>query len=701
MLRKRILHSLLIFAFVLAATGMAQTTGSGAGTASATPQPGATLRVFDPTLIDHAANPCQDFFQYACGNWMKKHPLPADRSYYGRFSELYDLNLLHLRGILEQAETGANRTPNEQKIGDEYASCMDVKALDAKGIAPLEPMLRRIDALRSASELPTLVGELQRMGVGVYFDTGSSPDYADASREIGYFDAGGKGLPERGFYTRTDAKSAEIRRQYVAHIAKMLTLAGEPADQAAADAAKVMDFETKLAEASLTAVEERDPQAENHPSDVAKLGAEMTHFSLAAYLKAYDQTATGEVGAPIAGKINVAQPKFFASLNELMATTPLETQRAYLRWHLVHAFAGTSLPESFEQENWHFYAHVLGGAEKQQDRWKTCVSRVDHEMGDALGQVYVARYFPPADKQRTLELTEAIEQAMGQDIQSLDWMSAATKAQAMVKLHGVMNKIGYPDKWKSYKTLTIVKGDAAGNQMRVSEYRTARSLAKIGKPVDRKEWEMTPPTVNAYYDPQENNVNFPAGYLQPPFFSGKEDDAANYGDMGSTIGHELTHGFDDEGRQFDATGNLKDWWTKSDEANFNARAECMVKQYDAIEVVPGVHLNGKLTLGENLADLGGLRLALMAWVLKADDAHVDRTAKMDGYTPEQRFWIAYAQQWCSETRPEALRTQAQTDPHAPDKYRTNTILQDMPEFAKSFSCKQGDAMVIAKPCRIW
>ncbi len=677
--------SILLSMMALAVAGAAQTPQHSS--------PANPLRVFDPTLVDASVNPCQDFFQYSCGNWLKKHPLPADQSYYGRFSELYDLNREHLRGILEQAETGASRTPNEQRIGDEYASCMDLKTLNAKGITPLEPMLHRIAALHSAAELPALAGDLQRMGVRVYFDMGSSPDYADSTREIAFYDAGGKGLPEKGFYTRTDAKSVEIRKQYVAHMAKMLTLAGEPAAKADADAANILEFETKLADASLSATEERDPQAENHPSDVSTLGGQMSHFSLAAYLKAF--------GGPASGKINVTQPKFFAALNELIATTPLETQRAYLRWHLLHTFAATSLPESFEQENWHFYSHILGGAEKQQDRWKTCVSRVDREMGDALGQVYVQRYFPPQDKQRTLELTQAIEQAMGQDIQSLDWMSPATKAQAMIKLHGVMNKIGYPDKWKSYQTLTIVKGDALGNQMRVGEYKTRRDLAKIGKPVDRAEWQMTPPTVNAYYDPQENNVNFPAGYLQPPFFSSKEDDAANYGDMGSTIGHELTHGFDDEGRQFDATGNLKDWWTKKDETQFTDRAACMVKQYDAIEVVPGVHLNGKLTLGENLADLGGLRLALMAWLQKADEAHVDMQSKMDGYTPEQRFWIAYAQQWCSQTRPEALRTQAQTDPHAPDKYRTNTILQDMPEFARSFACKKGDAMVIAQPCRIW
>ena len=693
-----------VVAFVVTATGMAQTAKSSAGSgraetgdagsgAGGSGKASSTLRVFDPTLIDRTVNPCQDFYQYSCGGWLKKHPLPADQSYYGRFSELYDLNREHLRGILEQSETGSNRTPNEQKIGDEYASCMDVTALNEKGITPLQRVLDQIAALKNFRQLPSLVGVLQRMGVGVFFDMGSSPDYANSTQMIAFYDAGGKGLPERGFYTRADAKSAEIRSEYVAHIAKMLTLAGEPADKSHQDAAAVMAFETKLAEASLTATEERDPQAVNHPSDVATLSRQMTHFSLPDYLKAY--------GGPASGKINVTQPKFYAAVNELVATTPIETLRAYMRWHVLHSYAATSLPESFEQENWHFYAHILNGAEKQQDRWKTCTSRVDHEMGDALGQVYVARYFPPSDKQRTLDLTLAIEQAMSRDIDSLDWMSAETKAQAKIKLHGVMNKIGYPDKWKSYAKLTIVKDDAAGNQMRVQEFSVARDLAKIGKPVDRSEWEMTPPTVNAYYDPQENNVNFPAGYLQPPFFSSKEDDAANYGDMGSTIGHELTHGFDDEGRQFDASGNLKDWWTKNDEEKFTARAACMVKQYDAIEAVPGVHLNGKLTLGENLADLGGLKLALMAWLLKTEEKHVDMSATMDGYTPEQRFWIAYAQQWCSQTRPEALRTQAETDPHAPDKYRTNTVLQDMPEFGRSFSCKKGDAMVIAEPCSIW
>jgi putative endopeptidase len=399
--------------------------------------------------------------------------------------------------------------------------------------------------------------------------------------------------------------------------------------------------------------------------------------------------------------VNDEQPKFIAEFNTLVGDTPLEQVKTYLRWRLLHAYASTSMPESIETESWNFYAHILNGAEQQQDRWKRCNSRVDREMGEALGQVFVDKYFPPAEKQRELDMTLTIEQAMDKDIDNLDWMSAETKVKAKEKLHTVMNKVGYPDKWRDYSTLKIVRGDALGNQERVREFDHARFMAKIGKPVDKGEWYMSPPTVNAYYDAQENNVNFPAGYFQPPFFSDKEDDAANYGDMGSTIGHELTHGFDDEGRQFDKDGNLKDWWTKDDEQKFNDRAQCMVKQYDAIEAVPGVHLNGKLTLGENLADLGGLWLAWLAWLDKAEAAHVDMKAETDGYTPDQRFWIAYAQQWCTQTRPERLRSQAHGDPHAPDEYRTNTVLSDLPEFAKSFSCRKTAAMVAPTPCRVW
>jgi endothelin-converting enzyme/putative endopeptidase len=658
--------------------------------APATPE----LRVFDPALVDKAIDPCDNFYRYSCNGWFKRNPLPADQTSYGRFTELFELNRLHLKQILEDNSAPlATRTANEQKIGDEYASCMDTAAIDKAGIAPLQPELDRIAALKSPKELPALLAHLHTIGVNAFFGLTSSQDFADASLVISYYSAGGLGLPERDYYTRTDAKTTEQRQQYVAHVRKMFLLAGEPEAQAAKDADIVMAIETRLAKVSLTITEEREPQNLNHPTDVVSLGKVLTHFSLADYVVADH--------APSAGKANNEQPKFLAEFNTLLADTPLEQVRTYLRWHLLHTYATTSLPESFEAETWNFYSHTLNGAEKQQERWKRCTSRIDREMGEALGQVYVGKYFPPAEKQRALDMTLAIEQTMNKDIDSLDWMSAETKVRAKEKLITVMNKIGYPDKWRDYSTLTIVRGEALGNQMRVRAFDHARNLAKIGKPVDKGEWYMSPPTVNAYYDAQQNNVNFPAGYFQPPFFSDKEDDAANYGDMGSTVGHELTHGFDDEGRQYDKDGNLKNWWTKDDEKNFNERADCMVKQYDAIEAVPGVHLQGKLTLGENLADLGGLWLAWLAWLDKAHAAHVDMNAITDGYTPEQRFWIAYAQQWCTQTRPEQLRSQAQGDPHAPDEYRTNTVLQDLPEFAKSFSCKKTDKMVIAKPCRVW
>jgi endothelin-converting enzyme/putative endopeptidase len=666
-------------------------TPAGAPSAAA---PVTELRVFDASLIDQSVDPCENFYKFSCNQWFKRNPLPADQTHYGRDTELFELNRLRLKQILEDASAASPaRSANEQKIGDEYASCMDTAAVNKLGLTALEPELDRIAALKSAADLPALLGHLHTMGVNVFFGMGSNQDFADSNSVISYFSAGGLGLPERDYYTRTDAKSVEQRKQYVDHVRKMFALAGELDAQATKDAETVLAIETRLAKASFTITEQRDPQNLNHPTDVAKFSKELTHFSLADYVAA--------AHAPAAGKANDAEPKFFAEFNALVADTPMDQIRAYLRWHLLHAYAGTSLPESFDEETWNFYAHTLNGAEKQQERWKRCTRRVDEEVGEALGQVYVAKYFPPAEKQRALEMALAVEQAMDKDIDGLDWMSPATKVKAKEKLRAVMNKIGYPDKWRDYSNLAIVRGDSLGNEMRAREFEFARDLAKIGKPVDKNEWEMTPPTVNAYYDPQMNNVNFPAGIMQAPFFSGKEDDAANYGDMGGVVGHELTHGFDDQGRQFDKDGNLKDWWTKDDEQKFNDRAECMVKQYDAIEAVPGVHLNGKLTLGENLADLGGLRLAWLAWLDKAQATHADMAAAIDSFTPEQRFWIAYAQGWCTEARPEQLRTQAQTDPHSPEEYRTNSVLQDLPEFAKSFRCKKTDKMVAEKPCRVW
>lgn len=652
------------------------------------------LHVFDPSLIDKSVDPCENFYRYSCNGWFKRNPLPPDQTAYGRFTELYELNRQHLRQILEQAALPSpSHSANEQKIGDEYATCMDTATIDENGIKPLQPELDRIAAMKSTADLPAVLAHLHTIGVNAFFDFSPNQDFANANQVIPFYGAGGLGLPERDYYTRTDEKSVEQRQQYVDHVRKIFVLAGEPEEQAQKDADTVLNIETRLAKASLTVTEQRDPQNLNHPTDVASFSKELTHFSLPEYVAA--------VRAPSSGDVIDTEPKYFGEFNAIVADVSLEQIKTYLRWHLLHTYAGTSLPEDFEQESWNFYSHILNGAEKQQERWKRCVTRVDHELGEALGQVYVARYFPRDAKERALEMTLSIEQEMSKDIDSLDWMSPATKVKAKDKLHTVMNKVGYPDKWRDYSKLQIVRGDALGNSERAHTFDFDRELAKIGKPVDKGEWYMSPPTVDAYYDPQQNNVNFPAGYFQPPFFSNKEDDAANYGDMGSTIGHELTHGFDDEGRQYDKDGNLKDWWTKEDEQKFNDRAECMVKQYDAIEAVPGVHLNGKLTLGENIADLGGLWLAWLAWLDTAQTSHIDMNAKTEGYTPDQRFWIAYAQQWCTQTRPEQLRTQAQTDPHAPDEYRANTVLSDLPDFAKSFSCKKPAPMVSANPCRVW
>ena len=689
--RSVIVPAAVIAAGLLAAPALCQTAVPAASPATA--QAAHELRVFDPSLIDKTVDPCENFYRFSCNGWFQHNPLPADQAAYGRFTELAELNRLHLKQILEETSAPvASRSANEQKIGDEYASCMDTATVNKLGLAPLKPELRRIARLKSRKKLPALLAHLHSIGVHAFFDMGSNQDFADSTAVISFYGAGGLGLPERDYYTRTDAKSVEQRQQYAAHVKKIFMLAGEPEAQAAKDAETVLAIETRLAKASLTITEQRDPQNLNHPTDVLSFQKELTHFSLSEYVSA--------THAPAVGKTNDMEPKFFAEFNALMADTPIAQIRTYLRWHLLHAYAGTSLPESFDQENWEFYAHTLNGAEKQQERWKRCTRRVDQELGEALGQVYVARYFPPAEKQRTLDMTLAIEQAMDKDIDGLDWMSAATKIKAKEKLRGVMNKIGYPEKWRDYSTLTIVRGDALGNQMRVHAFDEARELAKIGKPVDKLEWQMTPPTVNAYYDPQMNNVNFPAGFLQPPFFSGKEDDAANYGDMGSTIGHELTHGFDDQGRQFDKDGNLKDWWTKEDREKFDARTKCVADQYSGYVAVEDVHVNGELTLGENVADLGGEILAYMAWKDKTKDMHL---ATADGLTPEQRFFVGFAQWDCANERPEDLRMRAMTDPHSPAQYRINGVVVNMPEYQQAFGCKAGQPMVRPsdKVCKVW
>jgi putative endopeptidase len=656
------------------------------------------LHALDPKLMDTTADPCVDFYQYSCGGWVKENPIPQDESSYGRFSELMDENRLVLKAILEKAAAGgAGRSSNEQKIGDYYAGCMNVDAVNEAGLKPLQPLLDRIAALTSKDQLPELIAYLDGVGVNSLFSFGSEQDYRDATQQIAMVDQTELGLPEKGYYERKDDKSVELRKQYVAHVARIFALLGETQQQAQKDAATVLKLETALAGYSLSNVERRDPASLYHKMDLVKFDSSTPAFHFAQFLRA--------VQAPPVESLNVAEPAYFAGLNQMLSSTNLDEWKTYLRWALIQHLPSTALPEALDKETFDFYGKVLEGQPEQKTRWKRCVSETDDALGEALGQVFVEQRFSPEDKQRTLKLTQDVEAAMGRDIEQLDWMSAATKSRAEEKLHAVANKIGYPDKWRDYSTLTVTRGDALGNALRAATFEEKRDVAKIGKPMDRGEWEMSPPTVNAYYSPQMNDINFPAGILQPPFFDHSQDDAVNYGSVGSVIGHELTHGFDDEGRQFDGKGNFEDWWTPADSKQFTERADCVVNEFNGFVAVDDLHVNGKLTLGENLADLGGLKLAFLAYLDRAQKGGVDLqqkgSAEYGDLTPDQQFFVAFGQHWCENIRPEDLRLGIETDPHAPAKFRANGVVSNLPEFQKAFSCKAGQPMAPVKRCTIW
>ncbi|HEY7790684.1 MAG TPA: M13 family metallopeptidase [Vicinamibacterales bacterium] len=648
------------------------------------------IKAFDPAVMDTSASPCTDFFEYACGSWMKNNPIPADQSRWGRFNELADHNRDVLHEILDQAaKPDPNRDADSQKIGDYYAACMDQSAIDAAGVKPLQGELARIAAITSKAELPAEIAHLQVIGASPLFQFGSEQDFKDASEVIAGVDQGGLGLPDRSYYLKEDARSADLRTKYVAHLQKVFSLIGEPDTAAAADAKSVMTLETALARVSLDNVDRRDPAKIYHKMTREQLVGLSPDFSWAVYFKAVD--------APPVASFNVAVPDFVTGMDQVIRTTPLPELKAYLRWQLVHS-AASLLPTAFVDENFDFYGQTLTGAREIQPRWKRCVRFVDGDLGDALGRKFVERTFGADGKARTLKMVEALETSLGQDIDQLPWMTDATKQQAIVKLKAIANKIGYPDHWRDYGTLRIARTDALGNSMRSNQFEFRRDLDKIGKPVDRGEWEMTPPTVNAYYSPQMNDINFPAGILQPPFFDKSADDAVNFGGIGAVIGHEMTHGFDDEGRQFDAHGNLHDWWTAQDAKQFEERTACLVNQYDRYTPIDDVHVNGKLTLGENTADNGGVRIALMA-LESVLDGQTKQT--IDGFTPEQRFFISYGQLWCENTRPETARLYARIDPHSPGRFRVNGVLSNMPEFQKAFGCKDTDPMVKHPACRVW
>lgn len=670
-------------AFVLSLLLVSAAHAQDASTASTVHPP-----VLDVTSIDSSVDPCTDFFAYSCGGWLKQNPIPPDKTSWSAAAKLQDDNKVLLRGILEEAGAGgASRDPVKQKIGDYYAACMDEKAVEAAGAKPLQAGLERIGGMHSLRDMARVASGM--LGQGVLFDFQSDQDFKNSSQVIAEVDQSGLGLPDRDYYLKTDAKSLELRQAYVAHMQKMLELLGDAPAVAAAEAQSILRIETALAKGSLTQVERRDPKLLYHKMS----RHELEELSPSFRWKEYFALA----GQPGLRSLNVTAPEFLKAMDATLKKEDLESWQAYLRWHLVHANA-LYLSSAFVDADFDFFGKTLGGAQELEPRWQRCVGYVDNDLGEALGQAYVQRAFPPEAKQHAQKMVKQIEEAMQQDIDGLPWMSPATRQQALEKLHALANKIGYPDKWRDYSALNIAPDDYMGNVLRARVFEFHRQIAKIGKPVDRGEWSMSPPTVNAYYNPQINDINFPAGILQPPFFDPRADDAPNYGDTGATIGHELTHAFDDEGRQFDAQGNLRDWWMAEDSKQFDQRAGCIADQYSHYVAVDDIKVNGELTMGENVADLGGLMLAYMAW---KSETRGQKLESIDGFTPEQRFFIGYGQAWCSNTRDETKRMWATIDPHSPDKYRANGVVSNTPEFQQAFQCKAGSPMVRQKRCRVW
>ena len=646
---------------------------------------------FDTANLDKTCKPCDDFYRFAMGGWMNSNPIPPEYPSWGTFAQLADKNQQNLKQILEAA-AAAQAAPgsNEQKIGDFYASCMDTTAIDSAGIKPLEPDLGRIAAIKNLADLQAEAERLHSRRIGALFRFGSNQDAKDSTRVIGGAFQGGLGLPEREYYLKSDDKSKQLREAYTKHVAKMFELLGDPADQSDAQAAVILKIETVLATASMKNTDLRDPDKTYHKMTLATLKTLTPNFSWEAYFRS--------AGLPELKEINVGQPDFFKALDAQLAATPIDDWKIYLRWHLVHS-AAPGLPEKFVAEDFDFNGKTLTGAKEIQPRWKRCVQATDRSLGEALGQVYVQKHFPPEAKARAREMVRNLIAALHDDLQTLPWMGPDTRAQATAKLQAFGVKIGYTDKWRDYSALKIDRRSYAENQMRSAEFDVARVLEKIGKPVDRTEWGMTPPTVNAYNSSSMNEIVFPAGIMQPPFYDPKADDAVNYGGIGAVIGHEITHGFDDHGSKFDLNGNLKDWWSADDLKNFKERAACVSDQFDGYVVDGDLHENGKLVLGESIADLGGLAIAYAAY--EKSLVGKPRPSDKDGFTPEQRLFLGWAQVWGANQRIEYARLMANTNPHPLSKFRANGPLSNMAEFAKAFGCKKGEPMVREQTCKIW
>ncbi|OUJ73317.1 peptidase M13 [Hymenobacter crusticola] len=671
------------------ATAPAATTNPTASTTATADVKGVGLAIEN---IDKSVSPCDNFFQYASGNWLKNNPIPASESRWGSFNELGNKNALVQRQILDEAAANRNapKGSNAQKVGDFYASAMDSAAIEQAGLTYLKPELDRIAAIKDLKGLQQVIGRHHRMGVGSLFNTGVGQDEKISTQYAVQIYQGGLGMPDRDYYLKDDARSKAVRAAYVTYMVNTFKLMGESEAAATKDASTIMRIETRLAKASKSRVDLRDPYANYNKMTMAQLQKQYPNLGL--------QTMLAEEKLGDAKEVIVGQPAFLQDANNVLKWDPLNDWKTYLRWRMVSSVA-SALPKAYVDETFR-YNQALSGAKQQQPRWKRMIRSTDGALGEAFGQVYVDKAFPPEAKQKALTLVNNLKAAFAEHIEQNTWMSAATKAEALKKLNAFVVKIGYPDKWKDYSTLTISRDSYLKNVLAARIWASDDNASKLGKPIDRNEWGMTPPTVNAYYNPPMNEIVFPAGILQPPFYDPNADDAVNYGGIGAVIGHEMTHGFDDQGRQYDSNGNLRDWWTKEDADKFNQRAAIVGSQFDAFTPLDSVHVNGKLTMGENLADLGGLNIAYTA--MQKAMASKPKT-KIDGYTPEQRFFLAWAQIWHAHARPEYVRQQVLTDPHSPEEFRTVGPLQNMPQFYEAFGCKEDAKMVRAteKRAKIW
>jgi putative endopeptidase len=678
----RPLHFLLAFSLWVTSAAFSQSESS--------PKPGVGFSIDN---IDKSIDPCVDFYQYACGNWIKHTEIPADRAAWQSFAELDENNLEIERGILENAERGgAGRNPIDQKIGDMYGSCMDETAVNAKDIRPITPELNAIASVEDKSALIEEIGHLYLVGASSLFRFYASSDMHNANEVIAYIDQGGLSLPDRDYYLKDDSDKVEMRRHLTDYATELFKLAGQPPQQATNSAQTVLVVETLLAADSMDRTKRRDPKTRDHKMTREEAVALAPNFELNRYFAA--------VGAPDFQSLNVGNPDFFRQANGVIESLPLESLKTYAAWQVLRT-ASAWLSQPFVEATFKMQ-QALTGQKQIQDRWKRCVDLVDHSLGEALGQRYVELRFGADSKQRMLKMVDALEESLHDDIQDLSWMSDETKQQAKIKLQAIRNKIGYPVKWRDYSPVVIKPDDLFGNVERANEFEAKRQIAKIDKPLDRLEWGMTPPTVNAYYSGSFNEIVFPAGILQPPFFDNNMDDAVNFGGIGLVIGHELTHGFDDQGRKFDPQGNLRDWWTEQDGKEFEKRVSCVADEYSNFTVVDNMKLNGRLTLGENTADNGGARIALAALErMIAEDKTGKAGRTIDGYTHEQRFFLGFGRVWCEKQRPEYLRMQVSTNPHSPGRYRVNGVVQNMPEFRRAFGCKAGQPMVAENACHVW